>query len=81
MGGLIGGYDDNGSKFTSCYWDTTTSGVTQGSGDGNEAGITGLTTQQLQSGLPQGFGKKFWAEQTTINGGFPYLLKDPPSKK
>jgi hypothetical protein len=63
------------------YWDTTTSGTDYGlCGDVNASGITGLTTKQLQSGLPAGFDPKIWAEDPKINNGFPYLINNPPEK-
>ena len=66
------------------YWDTDTSGITdpsQGAGNiANDPGITGLTTQQFQSGLPTGFDPKIWAEKSTINNGLPYLIANPPPK-
>ncbi|HEY6578573.1 MAG TPA: hypothetical protein VIY09_04570 [Rhizomicrobium sp.] len=46
----------------------------------NDPGITGLTTTQLQSGLPQGFDPTVWAENPKINGGLPYLIANPPRK-
>jgi hypothetical protein len=49
-------------------------------GDGNVAGITGLTTAQFQSGLPTGFDPKIWAENPNINNGLPYLINNPPPK-
>lgn len=76
----IGGFDgqnDSGTDANS-YWDTDTSGQTEGSGDGNDAGLTGLTTQQLQSGLPAGFDPTIWAEAQGVNNGFPYLIANPP---
>jgi len=76
VGGFIG-YDD-GAILSNNDWDTTTSGTTQGTGEGNKAGLTGLTTQQLQAGLPVGFDKKIWAENPNINGGLPYLIANPP---
>ena len=42
-------------------------------------GITGLTTAQLQSGLPAGFDPSIWAESPNINGGLPYLITNPPA--
>lgn len=81
VGGLLG-YADVGSSATDTYWDTTTSGITnlsQGAGNiANDPGITGLTTQQFQSGLPVGFDPSVWAENTGINNGLPYLLANPP---
>jgi hypothetical protein len=77
IGGLIG---DNQGAATNSYWDTTTSGATQSVGEGNDTGITGLTTEQLQAGLPTGFDPKIWAEDPRINNGLPYLIDNPPEK-
>ena len=41
-------------------------------------GAVGLTTEQFQSGLPAGFDPNVWAEDSGINGGFPYLITLPP---
>jgi hypothetical protein len=82
VGGFIG--NDGSATLSDTYWDTTTSGITnlsQGAGNiSNASGITGLSTSQLQSGLPTGFQKKNWAEKTRINGGLPYLVANPPPK-
>jgi hypothetical protein len=82
-GGLIG-YADVSSSIIDAYWDTSTSGVSnlsQGAGNvSNYPGISGLTTAQLQSGLPAGFSASVWAENFTINGGLPYLIDNPPPK-
>ena len=76
-----GGFDGaNIGSTANSYWDTDTSGTDQGSGDGNEAGLTGLTTAQFQSGLPAAFDPKIWAEDANINNGFPYLIANPPPK-
>jgi hypothetical protein len=75
-GGFVGSASNE--NFADCYWDTTTSKTTQGVGNGSDSGITGLTTEQLQSGLPAGFDPTIWAEDTTINNGFPYLITNPP---
>jgi hypothetical protein len=83
LGGLIG-YVASTSvvSFGSSYWDTTTTGITnlsQGVGNiANEPGITGLTTPQLQAGLPTGFAPTIWGQNSSINGGLPYLLALPP---
>jgi hypothetical protein len=79
-GGFVGvAYKVHGqSEIEQSYWDTTTSGTNQGTGRGNKKGITGLTTQQLQSGLPSGFDPKVWAENPKINNGLPYLINNPP---
>ena len=85
VGGAIG-FDVTPGYIRDVYWDTTTSGITnsnQGTGNiANDAGITGLTTAQLQSGLPAGFSSdpEIWGESPSINGGLPYLLAIPPNK-
>ena len=82
IGGLVG-FDGTSGGITDSYWDTTTSGIaslSQGAGNiTNDTGISGLTTAQLQSGLPSGFSASVWGENATINGGLPYLLALPPS--
>jgi hypothetical protein len=81
VGGLIG--NDEG-RISSSYWDTSTSRIKspkKGAGSPRkDRGITGLTTEQLQSGLPTGFDPKFWAEDPKINNGLPYLIDNPPEK-
>jgi hypothetical protein len=81
VGGLVGGdwrYDDCNCYYYT-YFDTDTSGTTYGVGNvTNEPGITGLTSAQLQSGLPQGFDPKIWGQDPKINNGLPYLLANPP---
>ncbi|HEY1805074.1 MAG TPA: hypothetical protein VGG45_11415 [Terracidiphilus sp.] len=79
IGGLLGG--DGQSSLSDNYWDTTTSGADQGTGEGNESGVTGVTSRQLKSGLPAGFNPLIWAEDKKINNGFPYLIANPPPKK
>jgi hypothetical protein len=82
LGGLAGD-DYPGGGIASSYWDTTTSGITnlsQGAGNQpNDPGITGLTTEQLQSGLPKGISRKVWKESGNRNAGLPYLIDNPPS--
>ena len=84
IGGLIGYDYGQAGSLTDTDWDTDTSGITnlsQGAGTpANDPGITGLSTTQLQSGLPAGFDSKVWAEKPNINGGLPYLLANPPAK-
>jgi len=70
--GFITDYDNRAESY--CYWDTTTSGTSIGSGPG----ITGRTTQQLQRHLPRGFDPKIWTQNPNINGGLPYLIANPP---
>jgi hypothetical protein len=74
-GGFIG---DSEEPVSYGYWDTTTSGTDKAVGTGESEGIEGLTTSQLQAGLPKGFDKKIWAEDPNINGGLPYLRAIPP---
>jgi hypothetical protein len=79
-GGVVG-EDSSDGGFTESYWDTTTTGLLEGAGNTNDdSGLTGLTTGELSSGLPPGFGRKVWAEQKNVNQGFPYLLDNPPPK-
>ncbi len=78
VGGFVG--DTSLGSAASSYWDTTTSGTTQGVGYGSTAGVEGLTTQELQSGLPSGFDPDVWGEDPSINGGLPYLIANPPAK-
>jgi len=86
LGGFIGWDFTQGlnGTLTFDYWDTTTSGVTnlsQGAGNPpNDKGITGLSDAALKSGLPSGFDKTVWAEDSKINGGLPYLIGNPPTK-
>jgi hypothetical protein len=78
VGGFVGCI---GGEISDGYWDMQTSGIGASQGDGcvaNYQGITGLTTAQLQSGLPAGFDPTIWAENPSINGGFPYLINNPP---
>ena len=60
-GGSVG-FVSRSATNTDLYWDTTTSGTSVGVGAGSSNGVTGLTTQQLQSGLPSGFDPKVWAD-------------------
>ena len=80
IGGSLG-FDLSPGDSTDMYWDTTTSGISnssQGAGNvANDSGIEGLTTTQLQSGLPAGFNSQIWAESANVNGGLPYLLDVP----
>jgi hypothetical protein len=84
VGGLIGDDVSQPNSLDETYWDLDTSGITdpsQGAGNiANDPGITGLTTAQFQSGLPDGFDPKVWAENPNINGGLPYLIANPPAR-
>ena len=79
VGGSVG-YDGGSGEWSNIYWNTTTSGTDQGTGYGNIAGITGLTSKQLKSGLPAGFDSSIWGQKKGINRGFPYLLAIQPKK-
>ena len=81
IGGLLG-QDVADSEISNAYWDLDTSGIsdpTKGAGNiANDPGITGLSDAQLKSGLPAGFDKKVREENAAINGGYPYLIANPP---
>jgi len=83
-GGMIGADYSPDGRNSSDYWDLSTSDVIRpdhGAGNiKNDPGITGLTTTQLQSGLPAGFDPTIWAQNPGINDGFPYLIANPPVK-
>ena len=83
-GGLIGADFASRGSISDAYWDRNTSGVkklSHGAGNvRNDPGITGLTTTELQSGLPSGFDSTVWAQDQRINGGLPYLIANPPRK-
>jgi hypothetical protein len=72
--------ETNGSLMQRDYWDTTTSGTNRGVYQGASTGLRGLTTPQLETRLPKGFSPDIWAENPKINGGFPYLIANPPPK-
>ncbi|HEX4294479.1 MAG TPA: hypothetical protein VHZ29_10115 [Rhizomicrobium sp.] len=78
VGGLIGDAK-NPNLLADTYWDITTSGQSHGVGnDTAYPGVTGLTTEQFQAGLPSGFDPSIWAEDPAINGGLPYLPDNSP---
>lgn len=82
-GGSIGLGHGNNPITMDVYWDTTSSGTTVGYGSCSDSGsvtAVGLTTTQLQSGLPAGFDPSIWTEDGNgvINGGYPYLINNPP---
>ena len=79
-GGFIGFDNSSGTNLAFNYWDTTTSGMSQGAGfPQNDPGIKGLTSKQLQSRLPHDFHRSTWAEAGGVNQGFPYLRANPPA--
>jgi hypothetical protein len=78
-GSNVGGFAGVGCEcFSNDDWDITTSTRANSVGNGDSTGITGLTSTQLQSGLPAGFDSKVWAQNRKINRGFPYLITNPP---
>jgi hypothetical protein len=75
------GFDHGSDAVQSNYWDlsSSVSYPTRGAGNiSDDPGITGLTTKQLQSGLPPGFSNDSWGESLSINGGLPYLIGVTP---
>jgi hypothetical protein len=78
----LGGFEGNLYEGTNSrsYWDFTTSGTDQGTGQGNVKGLKGLTTEQLQARLPNGFDPSIWAQDPNINSGLPYLINNVPGK-
>jgi len=81
-GSLVGGFaGDGGLSFTDCYWDRTTSGTNKGVAGMNVAGVTGLTTQRFQSGLPAGFESAICRETANVLDGLPWLIANRPGRK
>ena len=72
LGGLLG--VDAGGTISHGYWDVNTSGRSLGIGYrislANAVDVAGLTTAQLQGGLPGGFDPGVWG---TGSGLYPYL--------
>jgi hypothetical protein len=82
-GSLVGGFygaDIQTQNNNDDYWDIDTSGTDQGTSNGNISGIQGLTTEEFLSRLPFGFDPSIWGQASNINGGYPYLLANPPPK-
>jgi hypothetical protein len=83
-GGFVGYAGGGGDELGADYWDTDTSGTSprQGFGTCDENGckraVKGLTTEEFQAGLPDGFDPNIWGEKTGINNGHPYLIALPP---
>lgn len=75
--GGFAGFNNATATSTSLYWNTTTSGISQATGNGNDAGITGLTSTQMRAALPTGFDSAIWTETTGVNFGLPYLIALP----
>jgi hypothetical protein len=83
IGGLIGNDASTENLFRNNYWNLDTTGVSnphQGAGNmPDDPGIEGLTDPQLKSGLPAGFDRKIWKQNSKINNGYPYLIDNPPN--
>ncbi len=83
-GGLIGFDEAPDGSLSDTYWDTDTSGIvalSQGAGNiPNDPGIAGLSTTQLQAGLPAGFDPQIWMESKKLENGLPFLIANPPHK-
>ena len=82
MGGGVTGNDDGTGTYASTYWDMDTTRI-RNPAQGvynipNEPGVTGLSDAQMKSGLPAGFDPAVWGDNPAINGGYPYLLSNPP---
>jgi hypothetical protein len=74
-GGFAGDY---GNAAFHCYWDMDASGHKHGTAFGDVRGVKGLTTSMMKSGLPEGFDPAIWASDPNVNGGYPYLIANPP---
>jgi hypothetical protein len=70
----------NNGTLTQDYWDEDYTGadVGFGCGSGSCAGATGLTHEQITGALPAGFDPAIWGLDANVNGGWPYLLDNPP---
>lgn len=91
-GGLVGYFAmpfagaPHNASLENTYWDAATSGQGDAAGSGTPLDATGLTTSQLQSGLPSGFSATIWTQDAArdggyippVNRGFPILLAAPP---
>jgi filamentous hemagglutinin family protein len=77
--GFLGANDNtSATAIQSSYWDKQTTGKSTGLGSGTaQSGLTGLTTAQLQSGLPSGFDPANWS--IVAGKSFPYLSWQVPS--
>jgi hypothetical protein len=76
VGGLMGSNLLGHAHHT--YWDTSTSGASAGVASGDSSGVYGLSSDELQAGLPKGFDPAIWTQNRNINNGFPYLKSAPP---
>jgi hypothetical protein len=75
--GGFGGYNAE-ARVSNCYWDTKASGTDTAIGSGGYSGVKVLSSRKLRKRLPRGFDPTVWAEDPSINDGFPYLISNPP---
>ena len=78
---MIGFDDAPDGNISNSFWDLDMGVSDPARGAANKTddpGITGLTTQQLKSGLPAGFDPNIWGQSPNINDGYPYLRANPP---
>lgn len=76
----VGGFEGTSQvKVRHVYWDTETSGAFTGiAGGAHTENAVGLSTADLQAGLPKGLKPLVWGQDAAINDGLPYLLRNPP---
>lgn len=69
----IGGFAGrNNSTITSSYWDTVTSGYSEGVGLGNNSGVEGLTTTEMNGSDAPDFMTEFdWINSWKTTTGYP----------
>jgi hypothetical protein len=77
LGGVVGYISPSQYQIGNAYWDIDTTGMNQGCA-GTCTGVSGLSDEQLKSGLPAGFDKKVWTQDAAHNSGYPYLIDNPP---
>lgn len=83
VGGVTGIQELQKRTYRDTYWDRDLGVHDPHQGVGNVPdypGLTGLTTAQLQAGLPAGFDPRVWQETAGVNGGLPYLRSNPPAQ-
>jgi len=71
-------YFDASDTFGNDYWNTSTTGQSDGSCFVNIRRVNGLTDAQMKTNLPAGFDRTIWGQDPNINNGWPYLLANPP---
>ncbi len=79
IGAFIG---DNvsGSSITLGVYDSTHNSTLNATGScgAADSNIVGETNHDLTHGLPTGFDTGIWAQSGSIQGGYPYLIANPP---